>query len=240
MKLLNSVKELAKKITMDFEGRGYTQITGNTDNQYMSIGWLQWNFGQGTLQPLLMRLFNEHPGIPSQHMPEGGKWLKKSIAEGWEGKWALQTQINNQVVEPWLTALTLVCRTPEFQKIQDEAAEIRYNMATHMCKSFDLKTDRAFCLFFDIAVQNGDLKYFDTSETDYERQLEAITTAAILKTDNKYKDDVRSRKKCIVDGYGYVHGKYYVLAFSDQYVFDRESELMQDLKSLVNKYEGMV
>jgi hypothetical protein len=241
--MISYVYDLAKKITSSFEGSGYDQITGNIDGQYMSVGLLQWNFGQGTLQPLLNRLFNEFPEIPQKYMPEGGKWLKRALAEGWEREWALQTQIKNQVVDPWLTALKNVCNTAEFQKIQDDAIEDYESIAFSMCDAFDLKTDRAYCLFFDIAVQNGSLKYFDIPETEYKKKLEAIATAAVLKSKVEWRENVRSRKKCIVDGYGYVHGKYYVLPFTDEdaiasYKF-RYEMLKKDLQNLLNSQEMM-
>jgi hypothetical protein len=57
MSRLQEVKAKALTITSFFEG----WLAGNFDGQGMSYGYLQWNFGSGTLQPLFLRLFNEFP-----------------------------------------------------------------------------------------------------------------------------------------------------------------------------------
>ncbi|MFC4769029.1 hypothetical protein [Effusibacillus consociatus] len=49
---VNSVKEVI------------TALAGDFDGAEMSFGFLQWNFGQGTLQPLLSRMaLDGHLGI---------------------------------------------------------------------------------------------------------------------------------------------------------------------------------
>src|SRR5271157_1912271 len=51
-----SLLELCLKVSGGFEagtGPSYTSLTGNFDGQGMSAGILQWNAGQGTLQPLI-------------------------------------------------------------------------------------------------------------------------------------------------------------------------------------------
>ncbi len=51
---------LALNITGSFEGtQGWKNITGNFDGQGLSLGLMQQNFGQGTLQPLLIKTFKQ-------------------------------------------------------------------------------------------------------------------------------------------------------------------------------------
>jgi len=56
-----SLLELCLKVSGGFEagtGPSYTSLTGNFDGQGMSAGILQWNAGQGTLQPLIKAIGN--------------------------------------------------------------------------------------------------------------------------------------------------------------------------------------
>lgn len=57
----NKTLALGLNITGSFEGnRGWANITNNFDDQGMSLGLLQQNFGQGSLQPLLITMFEQH------------------------------------------------------------------------------------------------------------------------------------------------------------------------------------
>lgn len=54
-----SLLELCVKVSGGFEnggGASYTSLTGNFDGQGLSVGILQWNAGQGTLQILLQKI----------------------------------------------------------------------------------------------------------------------------------------------------------------------------------------
>ncbi|MCM2280834.1 MAG: hypothetical protein NDI61_03195 [Bdellovibrionaceae bacterium] len=52
---------LSLNISGSFEGhRGWANISNNFDDQGMSLGLLQQNFGQGSLQPLLTEMFDQH------------------------------------------------------------------------------------------------------------------------------------------------------------------------------------
>lgn len=56
-----SLLELCLKVSGGFEsgtGPSYTSLTGNFDGMGMSAGILQWNAGQGTLQPLIRAIGN--------------------------------------------------------------------------------------------------------------------------------------------------------------------------------------
>lgn len=54
-----SLLELCLKVSGAFEdadGAPYDAVTGNEDGEGLSIGCLQWNAGQGTMQPLLIAI----------------------------------------------------------------------------------------------------------------------------------------------------------------------------------------
>lgn len=60
------IEEISLKIAAliySFEGSSYTKLSGNFDGQGISYGLLQWNFGQGTLQPLLISMNTNHKEV---------------------------------------------------------------------------------------------------------------------------------------------------------------------------------
>lgn len=226
MKLKQSVINKAFLITSKFEGAGFSNMAGNFDGQFLSYGTFQWNFGQGTLQPLFMRLFNEYQYVADNCLPEGGKWLKDAIENRWEKDWALEIQRNNRIVDPWKTALYNLGQTPEFQQIQIDATQPYIDIAISLCNRFNLYTERAFCLFFDIAIQNGGLPYYELAEIEYIDKLISIATVCANRSSSKWRNVVLSRKMCIVNGSGYVYGGYMEFEISDDSAFE-EDEIIQ-------------
>ena len=154
MQIKKEVIKKAIEITSSYEG-GYTALAGNTDGQYLSMGFLCWNFGQGTLQPLLKRLFDEYPQVAADKLIAKGIWLKQALVDGYEKEWAMLIQEDNEIIDIWKASFNNLCNTPEFRTIQDDAAKPYLDRAEKMCNEWQLQTDRAFCLAFDIAVQNG-------------------------------------------------------------------------------------
>ena len=57
-------------------------LTGNFDGQGVSFGALQWNFGQGTLQPLLQEMFNSHREIAATIFEANLESLEQAINSG--------------------------------------------------------------------------------------------------------------------------------------------------------------
>lgn len=226
MRLKQSALDKAFAVTSFYEG-GYCAISGNSDGQGLSIGFLQWNFGQGTLQPLLLRVFNEFPQIAQDLFPDGGQWLKLALDNGTAYDWSLQIQIDNKVVDPWYTALYNLCSTPEFQKIQQDAAQQYVDYAVNMCNEFELTTDRAFALMFDIAVQCGPMNGYELAEPTYQSKLEAVANAAVRKCNPKWQDDVGKRKLAIVYSSDFGRGWSRVL-FDDESAFEDETAPLQE------------
>lgn len=224
LKLKQSVLEKAFDVTSYFEG-GYSAVVGNFDGQGLSLGFLQWNFGQDTLQPLFLRLFNEYPEVAEAALPDGGKWLKDAIENDWAMEWAAQIQVNNQVVDPWKSALYNLCCTEEFKQIQKDAAQEYVEYAINMCNGFGLTTDRAYSLMFDIAVQCGPISTYELIEPTYTDKLEAIANAAVKKSNSKWQSDVGKRKLAIV--YGKDLGRGWAgVEFNDENAFEDEITIL--------------
>ncbi|MCB0366833.1 MAG: hypothetical protein KDD68_15660, partial [Bdellovibrionales bacterium] len=76
---------LALSITGSFEGRsGWHNISTNFDGQGMSLGLLQQNFGQGSLQPLLIRMRDHHSGVWRGHFAPGDLNSMEAMLAAWE------------------------------------------------------------------------------------------------------------------------------------------------------------
>src|SRR5262245_6138993 len=61
---LSDSEAKALRITSTFEtGKpgGFGGLTGNFDGQGLSFGLMNWNFGTGSLQPLLKEFLSKHP-----------------------------------------------------------------------------------------------------------------------------------------------------------------------------------
>lgn len=78
---------LALNITGSFEGSaGWTNIANNFDDQGMSLGLLQQNFGQGSLQPLLINTWIKDPINLESNFKADHLSSLLSMLRTWEGK----------------------------------------------------------------------------------------------------------------------------------------------------------
>lgn len=211
-------------ITGAFEGRGFTNLTGDFDDQGLSFGVLQWNFGQGSLNPLLHKMYDRDPAKFSEIFGEHTEKILSIIRSDKTVGMQFARSINdakNNIIEPWKSRFIKLGSYKLFQEVQVEFAEQLINRAKKFCRQFGVKTQRGLALMFDIVVQNG-------SPPDYkdihdriqqapggkvtERELLVIIAVAISERCNpKWKEDVLSRKMCIAKGKGMVHGRNFDL-----------------------------
>lgn len=229
------VLDQAIKVTSFYEGSGFDALTGNFDGQAMSYGFIQWCFGQGTLQPLFERLFREFPSVATSVLPKGGESLKVALSQDAEKDWAIQRQENNDFIDPWKTALRNLGKTPEMQRIQMDAAKWYIDRAINQMGQFGFYTDRAFCLMFDIAVQNGGAPYITfPAGISYEAKMKMVVDATVARSNSKWQGIVRDRKMAIVNGRGKVYGQECNFLFYDAGAFYDES-MSQAVDALVSK-----
>lgn len=175
--LLDKAKAIAQKITTLYEGG---DVTGNFDGQGLSLGYLQWNIGSGTAQPMLKEMANglktkdTFDAIFSEKVAyknANGKIVTVTMAEALREvlgrsrseQLAFAKSINdrnNRIVEPWKSAFKTLVKNEAFNKIEDQFAKPYLNTATKIMNNEDygVKTVRGYALAFDIAVQNGSVK----------------------------------------------------------------------------------
>ena len=172
--------------------------SGDFDGQGISFGVLQWNLGQGSLQPLLRKIIKAEPemveSIFAQNYEELNSVLAASKSE--QMNWARSIQNLKHILnEPWKGHFKTLGRHPLCQDIQVESATRFFNSASALCRDFGLLSSRAAALMFDIKVQNG--------------SISKLVKASAAK--DEWVEDVRSRKLTIANGQGTVHGNFYDL-----------------------------
>jgi hypothetical protein len=152
--------ETALKLTGSFESSGdpFGGVTGDFDHQGISLGVLQWNIGQGSLQPLVR---NVGQAVVSNYMPTYGAdmWqaCNSTIASGLHI--ARTWQSGSVLRAPVKAELKRFARSPEFRNQQVAAARNLAGRALDDATGWAAQpSKRLFCWFFDLRTQNGGLK----------------------------------------------------------------------------------
>jgi putative peptidoglycan binding protein len=207
----------------------FAGLSGDFDGQGISFGVLQWNLGQGSLQPLLRKIIKAEPemveSIFAQNYEELNSVLAASKSE--QMNWARSIQNLKHILnEPWKGHFKTLGRQPLFQDIQVESATRWFNSASALCRDFGLLSSGAAALMFDIKVQNGsiselvkgqiklDFAHIDPklSKNDAEvERLRIIANRRASAAKAEWIEDVRARKLAIANGRGTVHGNFYDL-----------------------------
>jgi len=192
---------------------------------------LQWNFGQGSLQPLLKRMFTEHVERSRSIFQDrftlvtsklhGGKSDLMSFAR------SIQHPTKHFLYEPWRGMFKSLGRSDEFQRIEVASANALYRAARQLCVDYSLWSERGVALMFDILVQNGsissvvkgnilaDFQAISPGLEDEKSEVARLRIIANRRADAakaRWREDVRERKLCIANGEGKVHGITFNLA----------------------------
>ncbi len=223
-------------LTGTFEtGKGipecFTGITGDFDGQGISFGVLQWNFGQNSLQPLLKEMIQKHRELIEQifneYFPVLETALNSSKEELMEFARSIQHPVRHFIYEPWRGMFKTLGRTKEFQDIEVKYAQNLYKKALNLVNEYELWSERAVALMFDIKTQNGSINlitkhqifadYFNLPEYLSKEELEIekmkiVANRRAEASNPRWIEDVRKRKLCIANGKGEVHGIHFDLS----------------------------
>lgn len=201
-------------------------VIGDFDRMGLSFGALQWNVGQGTLQPLLMQMFEQHTDVARnifhEHFDTVTALRTAPLAEQLAFTRSVQTR--GLLQEPWQGMLMALGRTPECQAIQLDYSRKIFEQAVAMCGDYCLVSERAVALMFDIATQGGSIPsvvraqimadFAQLPKPDSGNEVAKMCIVANRRaaaSNAAYVDDVRIRKLTIANGTGNVHGIYYDL-----------------------------
>jgi len=207
----------------------YAGITGDFDDMGISFGALQWNLGQGSLQPILQQFNTASPGIIDSIFGSKASELRAVLTAPRQDQldWARSIQTTKFVlIEPWLGYFKTLGRTQAF--IDAEVAEINGTIqrARGLCAAFNVGSQRALALMFDIMTQNGgisdpvsagihqDILALPGNMSDNDAEVAKLRIVANRRADAanpKWREDVRTRKLTIAEGSGTVHGRFYDL-----------------------------
>lgn len=208
----------------------FSAVSGNFDGQGVSFGALQFNLGQGTLQPIIIFTYKNDPQGFKRAFADGKDdillaKLRRPKAE--QVAWASSISVRGKLASEWADVFERFGCLEACRVAQIEAAEKYYSRAVSYCRQYDLKSERAYALMFDIAVQNGSIKktaikaigtklpVLNAIPDPKTREWEIMKAAAhaVAEASNpRWIEDVRSRKLCIANGVGIVHGQRYDLA----------------------------
>lgn len=208
----------------------FAGLSGDFDGQGISFGVLQWNFGQGSLQPLLKRMCADH-GEAARAVFHDSLGQLTAVLNGTKGEQitfarSIQDPNRKTINEPWRGMFKALGRTEEFLRIELDSATALYKAAQKLSSDYGLWSERGVALMFDIKVQNGSIgsavqgqiqagfQALAPSLSDEERELERLRIVANRRAEAakaRWVEDVRSRKLCIANGKGAVHGIEYDL-----------------------------
>jgi hypothetical protein len=208
----------------------FAGLSGDFDGQGLSFGVLQWNFGQGSLQPLLKKMCTNHGELVRSVFHEQYDQLLAMLSAPKSGQMdfarSIQDPNRKRVMEPWKGMFKTLGRTGEFQRIEADAANALYKAAGQLCRDYGLWSERGVALMFDIKTQNGsinstikaqildDFSKIPPSLPEEEQETARLRIVANRRAEaanKKWVEDVRERKLCIANGSGNVHGITYDL-----------------------------
>jgi hypothetical protein len=217
--------ETGKGVPACFAGLG-----GDFDGQGISFGALQWNFGQNSLQPLLLEMIEKHPKVMKEIFGTNFGTLQIALNSDKQKLMtfarSIQHPVKHFIYKSWKEVFKSLGRRPEFQNIQVNHASRLFKSALRLCKEYGFWSERAVSLMFDIRVQNGSinksvktkiLREFKMLPGDLTKDEQEILKMKIVAnrraeaTNYKWREDVRARKLCCADGKGTVHGIDYDL-----------------------------
>jgi len=204
----------------------FASVTGDFDGQGLSFSALQWNLGQGTLQPLLSQMYSQHPIVMAgcffeAHSADLQYLLgqPKSV----QLAWARSIQGSNHVLTAdWTKSFNALGLTPEWQEVAQASAAGYFDRARFQAGQLEVRSDRAIALLFDIVVQNGELRplplahcldeFDSTPSWGEDAKMRCIANAVADSSNPKWRSDVLARKLTIANGAGMVHRLQFDLA----------------------------
>jgi hypothetical protein len=207
----------------------FSCLAGDFDGQGLSYGALQFNLGQRTLQPLLLGIDERHPDLMDEIFDRQVHPLRGMLESDLSSQLAFARSLqapNFRVHEPWRGMFVALGRTAVCQAAQVEQAAQYVQRARRLCDRFGVHSPRALALMFDIIVQNGSIPAAVAAQIDDDivaiepgldparQELERLRIVANRRAEAanpRWVEDVRTRKLCIANGGGHVHGAFYDL-----------------------------
>jgi hypothetical protein len=214
------ILERSLQLTADWEGTGYGGTNGNFDGQGVTWGLLGFTWANGELQGILNEIRADQSAIFSATFGGLEDEIVRILGLSRADQMAFAREISiegGQKISPeWAGCFKALGDTPEVQQIENGIAKDRYwQSALNLIGEFDLESDQAKALCFDIVVQNtvtGQMKADIHDRADGEPEnvkMKALAQVVAGHAKPKYQHDVLTRKMTFVEGQGAVHGDQY-------------------------------
>ena len=156
--------QTALMTTGQFEASGdpLGAVAGDFDGQGISLGALQWNIGQGSLQPMVKNVGRDQvvatmPQIGAELWTacNSGKERGLEIVRGWHSEGKLRTAVK-QELEAFTRSAPFVAE--QIAKVNDVAGNAKSTAERWNRDSGKPEPSlHEFCWFFDLLTQNGSL-----------------------------------------------------------------------------------
>lgn len=223
---VEKAKEIALLVSSGYEGKDrldYEALAGNFDGQGMSFGIIQWNFGQGTLGPVLlaMRSADQVKFDACFDANMNFQSLLNSLNSAStisQMSWAAGVIANNNA--GWKSSFKKLGEVEAFQKIQlDFAAKYNENIKSCVALMRELAPQlmvkvalRTYCALFDLCVQQNHLAKaeelirteFPTANITTQKELLVfVCRKRAEKAATVYRSDAFSRRMGIIEGHAY-------------------------------------
>ena len=214
------ILERSLQLTADWEGTGYGGTNGDFDGQGITWGVVGFTWGNGELQAILSEIHTDHPAIFSGAFGALEQQIVRILGLGRSDQMAFAREISIQggekIKPEWSECFHTLGGATEVQQIENRIAKERYwQAALNLIGEFDLHSDRAKALCFDVVVQNtvtSQMKAEIHHRADGQPENVRMKTLAEVVADHaipRYRKDVLTRKMTFVDGQGAVHGDKY-------------------------------
>jgi Putative peptidoglycan binding domain len=214
------ILERSLQLTADWEGTGYGGTNGNFDEQGITWGLLGFTWAHGELQTILNEIRTDHPAVFSTAFGGLEREMIRILGRPRSDQMAFASEISIQGGEKirpeWAACFKALGDTVEVQQIENRIAKDKYwQAALNLIDEFDLKSDRAMALCFDIVVQitvTDQIKAEVHERADGKPENVKMKALAGIVADHakrEYQNDVLTRKMTFVDGQGAVHGDKY-------------------------------
>src|SRR5262249_14694929 len=134
---------------------------------------------QGSLQPLLNSMVQSQLDLSQQifgtNYPELLQVLRSPLED--QLGWARSIQDRRfRIAEPWRGQFKALGRTPQFQQIERQFSDRLHQDALALCRQYELWSQRAVALMFDIRVQNGSIS--PLTQAQIERDFAQVASSA--------------------------------------------------------------
>lgn len=219
------ISDRCLQLTADFEGHGFQRVAGNFDGAGLTWGIIGFTLQHGEIQSILTEIQQRFPNLVASAFGGLSDIILNQLRNPWPEQlaWANSISIGSNKIRieaAWERAFGTLGGDPEVQRIQLTRVQKYWNIARRDITLYQLRSEAALALCFDIAVQNGGIdtdteakriaSWINNNPGASEREL-LIRIADVVAENSRpqYVEDVRSRKRTIATGDGLVHGARY-------------------------------